>query len=75
MAVNLSTYHDIAPSRCRKFFFHTQLVCEKLAMAAIGTNVWTDRALQDLSSGWTYGLASMYSASMWSFIAPGQHGY
>ncbi len=34
-------------------------------------NVWTDRALQEVFSGWVSGLASMYPASSWSSFASG----
>jgi hypothetical protein len=39
-------------------------------------NVWSGRALQEVSSTWQCGLASMYPASDWSACgAPGHHGY
>ena len=38
-------------------------------------NVWSGRAVQEVSSIWQYGLASMYPVSPWSSFAPDHHGY
>jgi len=38
-------------------------------------HVWSGRAVQEVSSIWQYGLASMYPVSPWSSFAPDHHGY
>ena len=44
-------------------------------MSPIGPNVWSGRAVQEVSSIWQHGLASMYPVSPWSSFAPDHHGY
>ena len=48
---------------------------ERVRIDAIDPNVWSGRAVQEVSSIWQYGLASMYPVSPWSSFAPDHHGY
>src|ERR1700756_4033602 len=53
----------------------TRLFAPTESSSAVDPNLWSGRAVQEVSSIWQYGLASMYPVSPWSSFAPDHHGY